>query len=164
MWVLHNLARSNCLIIVSFWSLEYTKLCMGTTYYSLGSERTTSTPKIVISATGETLFGRWLCPSFITSKMEDALKTMRFITVSRSRNTGLVQLHSTVLALPPRHDWLLRAHTRTTPAALQQSAPNWSLPCGRWIHEVFVFMPKLKKMTTPIALSVAGETAVWGSL
>ena len=47
-----------------------------------------------------------------------------FSTVPRRRNTGLVQLHSTVLALPPRPDRLLRAHTCTTPAALQRSAPN----------------------------------------
>ena len=47
-----------------------------------------------------------------------------FSTVSRRRNTGLVQLHSTVLALPPRLNQLLRAHTRTTPAALKRSAPN----------------------------------------
>ena len=47
-----------------------------------------------------------------------------FSTVPRRRNTGLDQLHSTVLALPPRPDQLLRAHTRTTPAALQRSAPN----------------------------------------
>ena len=47
-----------------------------------------------------------------------------FSTVSRRRNTGLVQLHSTVLALPLRPNQLLRAHTRTTPAALKRSAPN----------------------------------------
>ena len=39
-------------------------------------------------------------------------------------DTGLVQLRSTVLALPPRPNQLLRAHTQTTPAALKRSAPN----------------------------------------
>ena len=41
-----------------------------------------------------------------------------FSTVSRRKNTGLVQLRSTVVALRPKQ--LLRAHTQTTPAALKQ--------------------------------------------
>ena len=40
------------------------------------------------------------------------------------RIPDLFKLHSTVLALPLRPNQLLRAHTRTTPAALIQSAPN----------------------------------------
>ena len=44
--------------------------------------------------------------------------------VPRCKNTGLVQLHSTVLALPPKPNQLLRTLTRTTPAVLKQSAPN----------------------------------------
>ena len=47
-----------------------------------------------------------------------------FSTVPRRKNTGLVQLNSTVLALPPRPNQLLCVHTRTTPAALKRSAPN----------------------------------------
>ena len=47
-----------------------------------------------------------------------------FLNVSRCRNTTLFQLHSTLLALPTRLDQLRRAHTHTTTAALQQSAPN----------------------------------------
>ena len=47
-----------------------------------------------------------------------------FSTVPRCKNTGLIQLHSTVLSLPPKPNQLLRAHTRTTPAALKRSAPN----------------------------------------
>ena len=45
--------------IASVWSLKY-KVCMGTTYYSLGGklhQRTTFIAKIVIFAIGETLLG-----------------------------------------------------------------------------------------------------------
>ena len=55
-----------------------------------------------------------------------------FSSVPRRRNAGLVQLHSTVLALPPRPDRLLRALTRTTPASCPPTkCSKWSLPRGR---------------------------------
>ena len=80
--MLHNIARSNCFNITIFLVSNTQKVCMGTTYYLLGRklhQRTTSTAKIVISANGETLFGRRSCPSFGTSKMEDTSKTTLFL-------------------------------------------------------------------------------------
>ena len=96
-------------------------------HYLLGRklhQRTTSTAKIVISANGKHCSGGDHVPHSGPAKWRILRRQRYFSTVPRRKNTGLVHLHSTVLALPPRPNQLLRAHTRTTPAALKRSAPN----------------------------------------
>ena len=64
-----------------FWVQNTHEVCMGTTYYSLGRklhQRTSPTAKIVVSANGETLFGRRSRHSLRTRKMEDTSKTALF--------------------------------------------------------------------------------------
>ena len=126
--MLHNIARSNCFNITSFLSLKYTKKYVWEqlTIYLVESCTKGKHPQQKSSSLlmAKHCSGGDRVPHSGPAKWRISRRRRYFSTVPRRKNTRLVQLHSTVLALPPRPSQLLRAHTRTTPAALKRSAPN----------------------------------------
>ena len=100
---------------------------MRTTYYSLSRklhQRAPSTAKSSSLLMAKRRSGGDRVPHSGPAKWKIPRRWRYFSTVPRRKNTGLVQLHSTVLSLPPKPNQLLRTLTRTTPAALKRSAPN----------------------------------------
>ena len=126
--MLHNLARSHCFNIPSFFESQIHKKYVWEQLtihlvesYTKGHHPQQKSSSLLMAKHHS---GGNHVPHSGPAKWRIPRRRRYFSTVPRRKNTRLVQLHSAVLVLPPRPDWLLCAHIWTTPAALKQNTPN----------------------------------------